>query len=58
MLDRTYLEDVPSAVTRACTSPPMNIKGFCRVMAKYRVGRMITPWINKPMMTVMVYIPS
>ena len=54
----THLEDVPRAVTRACRIPAMNIKGFCRVMTKYRVGRITTPWISKPMITVMVYMPS
>lgn len=53
-----HLEEVPRAVTRACRSPAMKIKGFCRVMTKYRVGRIRTPWINKPMITVMVYMPS
>lgn len=54
----THLEEVPRAVTRACRSPAMKIKGFCRVMTKYRVGRIRTPWISKPMITVMVYMPN
>lgn len=53
-----YLDDVPSAVIRACSKPVIKMKGFFRVMTKKRVGRITMPWISRPMMTVTVYMPS
>lgn len=53
-----YLDDVPRAVIRACNMPVMKMKGFFRVMTKKSVGRIIHPWIRRPMMTVTVYMPS
>ena len=43
---------------RACSMPVMKTTGFFLVMTKYKVGRTRIPWIMRPMMTVMVYIPS
>lgn len=54
----TDLEDVPRAVTSACSSPPMNTKGFFLVMMKYKVGRTTVAWMSSPLMTVTVYIAS
>lgn len=58
MFGGTYLEEVPRAVMRASTSPMMKMKWFSRVMAKYRPGRMMKAWMERPMITVMVYIAS
>jgi len=43
---------------RACSRPAMKIKGFCLVITKYSMGRMMVAWIVRPMITVMVYMPS
>lgn len=53
-----YLEDVPRAVMRACSIPVMKMKGFFRVMTKNNIGRTIIPCIMRPIMTVIVYMPS
>lgn len=34
IMNKTHLDEVPRAVTKACRSPPIKIKGFCRVIAK------------------------
>lgn len=34
-----HLDEVPNAVVRAWSSPPINLKGFLRVMTAYMRGK-------------------
>lgn len=55
---KLYLEEVPSAVIRACRRPPMKTQGFFWVTMKYSSGKTQRAWMSSPTMTVTVYIPS
>jgi len=35
-----------------------NLKGRCLVATAYKIGRRTKPWMNRPMRTVMKYMPS
>lgn len=53
-----YLDEVPRAVMRACSSPPIKVKGFFLVTTKKSRGRTNRPWMSSPTMTDTVYIPN
>ncbi len=55
---RLYLDEVPRAVIRACSSPAMKVKGFFLVTTKKSSGRTNRPWMRSPAMTETVYIPN
>lgn len=54
----SYLDAVPSAVTQAWNIPMKNLKGFSLTITKYINGRKMPPWIMRPTITVIMYIPS
>lgn len=54
----TYLDAVPSAVTHAWNIPMKNVNGFSLTITKYMSGRKIPPWMMRPTITVIMYMPS
>lgn len=54
----SYLDAVPSAVTHAWNIPMKKVKGLSFTITKYINGRKMPPWMIRPTITVIMYMPS
>ena len=48
----THLEEVPNAVSRACSTPRTNFNGLDLVSTIYSRGSTMHPWMKSPIITV------